>query len=404
MDINLTCRFKYQFGQADLDCRLIQNPDCSIYITVEVPFSAHPYSWEKCCIESIPSSTRLLLTPVQGYAVQKTIPFPLQSKINVKLAEAELKEAILPNEQDLVTMRAYPTHIPYWNIPNRPYQLKLFDKRITIRPHSEGLITHIAEIENIQFSEYTRFQTIIEQLYWLVSFASGRLCKCCRFEIVKDSNPVLINAVTPDISIGEGKFVIREDGYSKEITKFVEQSVDPFVRLDPVYQLINLIHINTVSKDFGYPDLNILLIANFFEVIRYNFALNIGVPSGIYRRDGDDFKHTSGPRIGKNASFLEIMSEFCRQNHINGWKSDYKDWRNEIIHTGKLSCSNSDKASRYFELLHFCDKIILSLLDWDKVGGHYMPADKYPTYITREIEPDGRIKFSEYLNLEIFVR
>lgn len=60
-------------------------------------------------------------------------------------------------------------------------------------------------------------------------------------------------------------------------------------------------------------------------------------------------------------------------NNISGWLDDFKDLRNEIIHTG--SVSGSDKLNRYFNLHHFCDRVLLGLLGWDQTQGFYIPIN-----------------------------
>ena len=42
----------------------------------------------------------------------------------------------------------------------------------------------------------------------------------------------------------------------------------------------------------------------------------------------------------KEGLFEEILMEFCNDNKISGWRKDFKDIRNGIIHTGEVKGTN----------------------------------------------------------------
>lgn len=76
-------------------------------------------------------------------------------------------------------------------------------------------------------------------------------------------------------------------------------------------------------------------------------------------------------------SLRERLEQFCKNCNITHWKDDFKILRNEIVHIGTVRDPNA--WERYFDLHHFCDSVILALLEWDRVGGRYIPAN-YPSY------------------------
>lgn len=91
-------------------------------------------------------------------------------------------------------------------------------------------------------------------------------------------------------------------------------------------------------------------MANFLEVIRYNYALNVGVATGIFAQSGDSFECVGGLQSGKRATFMEILQRFCAAVGLTGWSKDFKDVRNEIIHTGALQGPLAIQIQRYLDL------------------------------------------------------
>ena len=167
--------------------------------------------------------------------------------------------------------------------------------------------------------------------------------------------------------------VIYSDFDPASIAKFLENSFNLYERLRDTYLLNNLIHIGVVAKSTPYRENKTLLMVNFLEVLRYNYAVNVSVPRGLFKQKGTDFIWQIGPNSGNKASFKEILEQFCQDNNITGWNDDFRYLRNEIVHTGKVK--GVDASKRYYDLHHFCDCLILALLEWDKAGGSYIPVN-----------------------------
>ena len=128
----------------------------------------------------------------------------------------------------------------------------------------------------------------------------------------------------------------------------------------------NLIEVGLRTENIIFIEVKLLLMANFLEVLRYNYALNIAVPRGDMRQQGKNFKWTL---TNKRAEFEPILIDFCNNHNISDWNNDFVDVRNEIVHTGDLS---GDQATRYRQMYQFCNRVILALLDWDLAEGEYI--------------------------------
>jgi hypothetical protein len=119
-------------------------------------------------------------------------------------------------------------------------------------------------------------------------------------------------------------------------------------------------------------------MAVFLEIMRYNYALNVGVQAGTFKPRGDNFDWVSGPRTGHQGSFEDILMDLWATMQLTGWRNAFKDWRNDVVHQGSLRGSADDQRRHYLDMHHFCDRVLLALLDWDHAGGDYIPINDHP--------------------------
>jgi hypothetical protein len=105
--------------------------------------------------------------------------------------------------------------------------------------------------------------------------------------------------------------------------------------------------------------------------LRYNYALNVG----HFTQKRDDF-YWADKRTTDKVSFNKIIEDFCQTNNLQGWIHHYTKIRNEIVHQGEVIGNNSmEKIKNYLEIHHFCDRVILAILNWDQVSGYYIPIN-----------------------------
>ncbi len=176
------------------------------------------------------------------------------------------------------------------------------------------------------------------------------------------------------------------------IRPFIDACHGPAVTASRTLPLVRLI--NTLLDLRSEPVVHTkgLLAANFLEVLRYHYALNALVPAGRACQDGDLFYATGEKRP---MSFAAILRAFCADIGLNGWKSGFTDFRNRVVHGDDIEGATiREQYANVLEVLHFCDRIILALLDWDRVGGKYIPC----------VEPERVTPTSYGLNVRPFTR
>ncbi len=283
----------------------------------------------------------------------------------------ELESANALANDDIVTVKIYLTNLPYFQGGINTI-ITVSGQQITLLPHNGESITNIAQIPNIRYGHVDRIKELIESVCWLCSLGSGYLSSIARVELLLGSELVYLGLYSVDTTLNKGIRLI-DDRNATDIQQFIEHSFDTYKTLSNIYLLNNLIHMGILAKHTAYRENKTLLMCTFLEVLRYHYALNVGVQKGLFTISGNNFLWASGQKTGQRASFKEVLEQFCVDNNISGWLDDFKDLRNEIIHTG--SVSGSDKLNRYFNLHHFCDRVLLGLLGWDQTQGFYIPIN-----------------------------
>ena len=78
-----------------------------------------------------------------------------------------------------------------------------------------------------------------------------------------------------------------------------------------------------------------------------------------------------------DAVFAEILRDFCDDHRITKWKREYTTFRNNVFHgRGVPGPTLLDQYSHIMDVAHFCDSVVLALLNWDAAGGRYVPCNE----------------------------
>jgi len=374
MQRDLICNLYYGEKVTQADVNLQQHGDCTVIAKV-VPrtfFSVPPS--DDFYFESIESNDSLVLKKTQALVTKFNSRIggsELRSEFEVILNEAELESATALANDDIVTAKIYLTNLPYFQASTNTV-ITVSGQQITLLPHNGEAITNIAQIPNIKCGDVNRIKELIESVCWLCSLGSGHLSSIARVEVLRSNELVYLGLHSVDTTLNKGIRLIDNRNVT-DIHQFIEHSFDTYKNLSNIYLLNNLIHMGILAKHTSYIENKILLMSTFLEVLRYHYALNVGVQKGLFTESGNNFIWASGQKTGQRASFKEILEQFCVDNNISGWQDDFKDLRNQIVHTG--SVSGSDKFNRYFNLHHFCDRVLLGLLKWDQSQGFYIPVN-----------------------------
>jgi len=357
-----------------------------------------------CSLTSIVGSSDLLLDKTSGIICENITGYTANEKnvtLKVKLSSAKLISTNPPEFHKKVLIQFYLTNIPYsfktttLNILEEGEKLKNYQTpfkeinipgkpKIVIKHHSEGVISHITEVEGV-FSDLDNIIELVNSICLLISFASGCLCSIAKIKVLDDHSTVYLEYISPENT--ELNRSIKVISLEEDVIEFVQSTYNHYISNINKYKLKELIILGILAKHTQYTELKTLLMCNFLEILRYNYAIN----STHITQRGDDFYWAISN--SRRLYFNEILQDFCKTNSLKGWTKNYTNIRNQIIHQGKLIGNTSmEEIQNYRKLHHFCDRVILTLLEWDKVSGFYIPRHQ-PNRKSINSNKVNRIKF-----------
>jgi hypothetical protein len=123
--------------------------------------------------------------------------------------------------------------------------------------------------------------------------------------------------------------------------------------------------------------LRALVAAEVLEILRFNFATNVFKAP----QSGGQFVWPPGyPNAGKQMSFRQILRGLVWAVGSSQWKEHFVNFRNSIVHEGEIFGSSFlDYVSNTNDAVHFCQTIVLALLQWDEGHGLYCPYNVRPS-------------------------
>ena len=408
--MKLDCNFEINNKIIRSETYLEQKPDdCSIVATV-FPCEIISDFTSDCSLESMIDSSDLLLDKTSGIISEERTKHCIKGntqEYKVKLPSAKLVSKNPPKPQDTVLVQVYLTNIPY---PFKPliltreeegkepeiYQTDFTAIKITgqpkivIKPHSEGAISHLLEVDGVTYADLENVIEVIDSICFMISFASGRMCSIARIQVLHDTKIVHLEYISPEnTKLKEGNKVIYRE---EDVIQFIESTYTDYISNVNIYKLKKLITLGILAKNTPYLENKTILMCNFLEILRYNHA--ISCPNKFIKKQEDCFYWADG-RNPNEVSFNKILKDFCKTNNLQF--EYFIDIRNTIVHQGEVIGNNLDKKrENYLRLHHFCDRVILTLLKWDEVSGYYIPINKQQYKPMNGIAVN-RIKFNRKL-------
>ncbi|MBO1059398.1 MAG: hypothetical protein ACK5WC_17230 [Aphanizomenon sp.] len=366
MEINLRCYVELQGERKETEVTLHQEEDGSLFCTLPMAQLTIKLK-ENVSIQGVPEISPYVLRPATTVNILDDIKLSLlegTNQLKVDFENLELDAIYQIEGSDEVNFRFYLNNSPFFNSDYEPYNVNISGKPFSFRKDRQGGISPSIEVNNVQYSNLEEIEKIIDDICWLLSFAGGVYSSIARVEACHDDRIAYIKFNScKEINKFKPGLQIIDDA---DICKFIEKSYQPYQQNKQNYLLNNLIEVGLRTENIIFIEVKLLLMANFLEVLRYNYALNIAVPRGDMRQQGKNFKWTL---TNKRAEFEPILIDFCNNHNISDWNNDFVDVRNEIVHTGDLS---GDQATRYRQMYQFCNRVILALLDWDLAEGEYI--------------------------------
>ena len=372
--MKLCCNFGTQNQTVRSDVYLKQKDDCSIIATVIpcTPITLRAGA-KGVYLSSVSASSSLLLAKTPVVISRVTINpsnTGWKQEFELMISCIELKQNTTISNK--VTIKIYLTNITYFDNSNTDINITGKPK-ITLFPFSQGQITHCAEINSVNYSDLNNIKDLVNSICWLISFASGQMASIARTEVFDKNQLIYQEYISAITHLNSGNKVIDDS----DIVKFIEKTYIYYHQNKDIYLLKGLINTGILANTNLYIQTKNLLMSNFLEILRYNYALNIGCQQAFFRQHNDNFKWIKGKKAGRSASFKDILTTFCKANRIiKSWKDLFKNIRNVIVHQGQSLGNNvEDRIENYNKLHHFCDRAMLAILHWHKFSGHYIPKN-----------------------------
>jgi len=220
-------------------------------------------------------------------------------------------------------------------------------------------------------------EKVAEDLLWMIRFADARPNYWCRATLVDDAGRIAwtnYREGAPPSRTSPGPLSFDQPQVTGFKT-FLEGSYNSYRAAEGQYRLRGVIDLLRLVRSEFPTEVKALIASNILEMLRHNYGVNILVAAGRAVLDGDDICWRPGqkPRAGTNRMYLsEIIELLCGDLALTGWSTSFKDLRNDVTH--KCVVPGATPREQYFntmDLIHFIDRVVLALLDVDKLALSY---------------------------------
>jgi hypothetical protein len=259
------------------------------------------------------------------------------------------------------------------------WTLQLLDTHLAtgrVISDGRGAVTAVLTTEAVPASRSAECDQTASLIESLLSFASGGFVGAARIDEEREG---ATTATVLRPNEGPESLSLRpiplESATPGVVNHFIESSYPAAQSVSAVLPLPRLIASTLRMRDEGVVHTKALLAANFLEIVRYHHALNVMVPAGRAEPKNEIFRH---PGPGRPLTFDEIIGDFVRTHGLTRWDAKYTKFRNRIVHEGEIDGATLlDQHAAVMEVAHFCDTVVLALLNWDHAGGTYIPCNDW---------------------------
>ena len=381
--IRLRCNFDYGSGIVPADVTISHEPSGEIIATVRPDRPIVSTFKQDCYLESVSGSAYPRIA--RTHCLYPKVTYHSANGVSTVTLEYHLFELLIeksdqPLEADEVSVAVFIANLSFGNSRSDSFDVTIQGIGISVRAVSPKPASHVAVISKVAFGRLDEVVETVRSMFSICSFMTGKLAELVRIDVSRNGAIASTRVEAGLLLFDHGMPVVHPLFFGPgEITLFLEHAYPLYRKLDRELLLGSLIGIGIRAKHASYEADKLLLMANWLEILRYNYALNVGVPIGTFKqRPNDQFVWVNNTQSAKGtdttASFRDILVNFCNRYGISGWSNDFKDIRNEIVHTGMIGGTNH--YQRYLDLHHFCDRVVLTLLEYDKLGGKYIPINQ----------------------------
>src|SRR5207248_1167353 len=141
-------------------------------------------------------------------------------------------------------------------------------------------IAHIAEVSDVAYGQVERVTQVVRALCWLASLGAGTLTNVVRVEVSRQDQPVSLELGGTDTLETGVPLTLNRSASPARIVPSLDHSFPPYDRPHRNFPFPSLINMPLVAKTTPYRENKAFLMAVFLEIMRYNYALNVGVRAG----------------------------------------------------------------------------------------------------------------------------
>lgn len=249
-----------------------------------------------------------------------------------------------------------------------------------IQEEGTDLITAVLSVEPVTEEQLSEVDEAAARLMMLLSFALGGIVRWVRKTTFGADDRPIVSILRS--SPGPEPFALGPvpiDGpYPGLITKYLEWGYDRLVQVEQTYRMRNILHMLVIARNTPAVEIRALMVANIIELLRHYFSHNVLVTKGLAVEKKDDVLWPPGhPKAGRRMSLQEIMEALGAEIGVSRWETRFKNMRDSVVHTGRVPGDNpEDRISLIMGAMHYCDVVVLSILNWDGASGVYIPCNQ----------------------------
>jgi len=256
--------------------------------------------------------------------------------------------------------------------------IRCINKLDFVAPGSRLYSSPIAQVNNgngylffsMKFSDFAAQEdNFIKKFYYLLSFATGNYIGFPYLIIWKDEDNYIIK-LSPSSSPSEGSGIFYIT-YPDVIQNFLSNAWASWDYHINQIDLPSLIDYYILMQNQKYIDVKLLLGSVLMEAIKHQYASNIR----NYSKDRHGF--FINPSNNQRFTFRELVNEIYAYYNVQSGDLTFINFRNEVIHQGKINLSIPNKLNQFNLLAFSIEQIFLNIFNhkgtiWDRFQEKWM--------------------------------
>ncbi len=283
-------------------------------------------------------------------------------------------------------------------------QLSDYKKRVALLEARSGIsVTSEAILEIQDFDEIDSRKDLIQTLSDMLSLARGTSITSSYMKIFNNETCIYVESWNHSKGGYSGARPIIDAESFVDTKKFIESTHNRFVDLSPVYNLVGIIQLLMTVRSKGFIEVQGITLGSLVDYITGKFTITKNeqyiIDDEIFTASKKDLRKAIIPIIldtfkenikkpqaekmalkvnGFNYPDNKVkLSGFCKEFHAPIQEDEITNFvKNRDNLTHYVRFTTEDKFKDFFSMLHFVDKLLLSMLQYE---GSYMNVTTSPS-------------------------